>query len=233
MAEESGLIDEHGQDAIQDIMAGAAKEQPQKSPPSLDERDAGDDPGLIPPRGWLLGNQFCRRFLSSIVAAGGTGKTALRLLPYISAATGRELTGQHVFRRFRVLLLSFEDDMDELQRRVAAALIHHRVDRSELKGWLFYAAPKGLKLAETRTGGRQAGDLEKLLREAIVRRKPDIIGLDPFVKLQEQITVPMPGELRAFVERIAAREDRTVAGVIRHMVAEAARREAEAHGVAA
>src|SRR5262245_43721721 len=41
-------------------------------PPSLGEWDAGDDPGVIPPRQWLLGNQFCRGFISSIVAALGT-----------------------------------------------------------------------------------------------------------------------------------------------------------------
>jgi hypothetical protein len=149
----------------------------------LNEIDAGDDPGPIPPRGWLLANQFCRRFLSSLVATGGTGKTALRLLQYISLAIGRSLTGEHVFRRCRVLLLSFEDDIDELNRRLAAALIHHVIDRAELKGWLFIAAPKGIKLAEMHKGNRQIGRLEKTLRDAIRRRRPDIIGLDPFVKL--------------------------------------------------
>jgi RecA-family ATPase len=150
---------------------------------SLNEWDAGDDPGPIPPRGWLLGNQFCRRFLSSIVATGGTGKTGLRMLQYLALATGRQLTGQHVFRRCRVLMLSFEDDIEELNRRLAAALVHHKIDRAELKNWLFIAAPKGLKLAEMRNGTRQIGRLEKTLRDAIGRREPDIIGLDPFVKL--------------------------------------------------
>src|SRR5262245_26036879 len=59
--------------------------------PGLDEWDAGDDPGPIPPRQWLLGNQFCREFISSIVAAGGAGKSALRLVQYISMALGRSL----------------------------------------------------------------------------------------------------------------------------------------------
>jgi hypothetical protein len=42
-------------------------------------------------------------------------------------------------------------------------------------------------------------------------------------KRREQVTVPMPAELRAFIEREAERQDRTVAGQIRHLVAEAAR----------
>jgi hypothetical protein len=156
-----------------------------KEPPliRLDEVDAGYDPGPIPPRGWLLAFQFCLKFLSSLVATGGTGKTALRMLQYLALATGRALTGEHVFRRCRVLLLSFEDDKDELNRRLAAALIYHQIDRAELKGWLFIAAPKGIKLAEMNQGKRQIGALEKTLRDAIARRKPDLIGLDPFIKV--------------------------------------------------
>jgi hypothetical protein len=49
-------------------------------------------------------------------------------------------------------------------------------------------------------------------------------------KRDNQISVPLDRELRAFVERQAAREDRSLAGQIRHLVAEAARarREGEA-----
>ena len=75
-----------------------------------------DDP--IPPRGWLLGNVFCRSYLSSIIADGGAGKTALRIAQCLSLATGREFTGEHVFKRGRVLLISLEDDKNELRRRV-------------------------------------------------------------------------------------------------------------------
>lgn len=46
-------------------------------------------------------------------------------------------------------------------------------------------------------------------------------------KRENQISVPVSSELRAFVEREAAREDRTVAGQVRHLIAEAARREGE------
>ena len=150
---------------------------------SLDEWDAGDDPGPIPPRQWLLGNQFCRGFISSIVAAGGAGKTALRLLQYIALATGRALSGQKVFRRCRVLLISLEDDRDELQRRIKAVLDRYGIDRSELKGWLFCASPKLVKLAMLDGRNRRVvGPLEQFVRDAIGRCKPDIIGLDPFVK---------------------------------------------------
>ena len=167
-----------------DWIPGTADATPAEQPEThLEIFDAGDDLDLPPPRGWLLGNQFCRGFLSSLVAPGAVGKTALRLAQLLSLATERGLTGQHLFVRCRVLLLSFEDGRDELRRRVAAACIHHNINRADLKGWLYYATPKGIKLAELTNGGlRQRGRLEQELRDKIVELKPDIVCLDPFVK---------------------------------------------------
>src|SRR6516165_3474645 len=34
--------------------------------PALEVRDAGDDTAKPPPRRWLMGNQFCRGFLSGL-----------------------------------------------------------------------------------------------------------------------------------------------------------------------
>ena len=73
---------------------------------------------LPPAREWLLGNQFCRKFLSGLTAPGATGKSATRLVQYMSLATGRELVGQHVFKQTKVLVVSMEDDRDELRRRI-------------------------------------------------------------------------------------------------------------------
>lgn len=157
--------------------------EPAQRPHSLNEWDAGDFVDMPPPREWLLGNQFCRRFLSGLLAPGATGKTALRTLQYLALATGRPLTGQHVFKRCRVLLLSLEDDDSELQRRLAAARIHHGIEPADLKGWLFCATPKGIKLADMKDGARAAGPLEAMLRQAITTRQIDLLGLDPFVKL--------------------------------------------------
>jgi hypothetical protein len=151
--------------------------------PALGAWDVGDDIGLPPPRQWLLGNQFCRRFLSGIIAPGSTGKSALRLAQCMALATGKPLTGQHVFKRCRVLVVSLEDDADELRRRVAAARLHYGIKPDDLRGWMFCAAPKGLKLAEIKNGTRQAGELEKLLRREIERLRPDLVTLDPFIKL--------------------------------------------------
>ena len=151
----------------------------------LGEWDAGDDIKPPPPRGWLLGNIFARRFVSSLFADGGTGKTALRVAQLLSLATGKSLTGEHVFQRCRVLIVSLEDDADELRRRILAAMLHHKIDRSDLKGWLFLAAPgaAGGKLMTLDKKGRtERGKLADALESCIVARQIDVVSLDPFVK---------------------------------------------------
>src|SRR5262249_5534166 len=151
----------------------------------LGEWDAGDDLELPPPGGWLVGNVFARGFISSLFAEGGTGKTALRYAQLLSLATGNSLTGEHVFQRCRVLIVSLEDDANELRRRILAATLHHRINRCELQGWLFLAAPGAAagKLMQLDAKGRiQRGDLADALESVAVNRRIDIISLDPFVK---------------------------------------------------
>jgi AAA domain len=153
--------------------------------PELGEWDAGDDEAEIPPRGWLLGNVFCRRFVSSLIADGGTGKTALRIAQLLSLATGRNLTGEHVFQRCRVLIVSLEDNAQELRRRIRAACLQHGIDRADLRGWLFLSAPglAGGKIMTLDPHGRPIiGGLAAKLARTITVRKIDIVSLDPFVK---------------------------------------------------
>lgn len=150
----------------------------------LGEWDAGLDADPIRPRGWLLSTVFCRGFVSSLVAGGGVGKSALRMAQLLSSCSGRALTGEHVFTRCRVLLVSLEDDEDELRRRLRAAMLHHNVTPDEVRGWLFLSAPagRGLKLATTENGVHRVGNLKAALVDTIKSRSIDIVSIDPFVK---------------------------------------------------
>jgi AAA domain len=157
----------------------------EERPLPLGEEDIGDITAPEP-RGWLLGNSFCREFATSLLAGGGTGKTARRYPQYLSLALGRSLTGEHVFQRGRVLVISLEDGIKELKRRMLAAMIHHNVKREDVAGWLFYASPGAAagKLMTMDRAGRGAviGDLVKNIEATIIRRKIDLVAIDPFVK---------------------------------------------------
>jgi AAA domain len=148
------------------------------------EWDAGLDDAVIEPRQWLLGNKFCRRYVSTIVADGGTGKTALRIAEAIALATGRPITGEHVFQRSRVLFVSLEDDADEIRRRIKACCLHHKIGSDELRDHLFVAAlANGPKLATMAKGGAiTPGGLGQEIAQIIERRQIDLVILDPFIK---------------------------------------------------
>jgi AAA domain len=139
-------------------------------------------PAKIPPRQWLLGTSFCRKFLSGLVGTGGDGKTAIRYKQYVAAATGRSLTNETVHQRCRVLIVCLEDHIEEVERRIAAIMVHHGIEAEKLDGWLFYCCPRGLKLLLTTSGNRIPGPLLDDLRTAIQQHNIDIVGLDPFVK---------------------------------------------------
>ena len=152
--------------------------------PPLGECDAADI-GEIPPRGWLLGNSFCRKFVSSLLADGGVGKTALRIAQLLALATGRQLTGEHVFQRCRVLIVSLEDDMDELKRRLLAAMMYYGVTADDVRGWLFFCAPGRAagKLATIGDKGQLVtGTFGPAIERVVITRKIDIVSIDPFVK---------------------------------------------------
>jgi AAA domain len=158
---------------------------PDIEPIGLGEVDAGDVTEKPPPREWLLGNIFARTFMSSLLADGGVGKTALRLAQLMSLALGRSLTGEYVFQRCRVLIISLEDDTNELERRILALLLHYGIERAELKGWLFYAAPGGTRgklMTSDKEGNTTLGPLAGTIDATVVARNIDIVSIDPFVK---------------------------------------------------
>lgn len=146
--------------------------------------DAGDiEIAKIPPRGWLLGAAFCRKFISGLIAEGGAGKTAIRYVQYLAAASGKPITKEHVHVRCRVLIVCLEDDLDEVKRRIGAAMLHHGVALEDIKGWLYFCTPRGLKLLQTIPHRSLAiGALYTELQRVIKELRIDIVGLDPFVK---------------------------------------------------
>jgi hypothetical protein len=151
--------------------------------PVLEALDVGDDDQPIPPRQWLLGNAFCRQFVSGGIASGAGGKTTFRIVQGLSVSSGRPLSGEYVFERANVLIVCLEDGMIELRRRLGAAMKHHGVANEEVKGRLFLATPTGMKMAQY--GAKRSvvrGDLDLALRSFIDDKKIDLVIIDPIKK---------------------------------------------------
>jgi hypothetical protein len=189
---DDGLLEEADDDEASEPPPEFDERAPPQSRSAVDEAntpdpklcDAGDLPEeVIPMREWLLGNTFCRQFLSSLLGSGGVGKTAVRIVQALAVATGRPLTGEHVHQRCPVLFLSFEDGILELKRRVRAAMLHHNISGDDVRGWFWYATITQHKLAEI--NGNQKitpGGLMQWLRATIKEIGAGLVLLDPFIK---------------------------------------------------
>lgn len=145
------------------------------------------DQGDIPPRQWLLSTVLCRRFVTVLAASGGSGKTTLILAWALSLAVGRALVGDHVHKRSCVLILTFEDDVDEYRRRLRAARMHHGVGDVG-HGWCHIVplAGIGITLATAgKDGALVETDAAQRIIELIRRLRIDVAIFDPFVKLSD------------------------------------------------
>ncbi len=163
--------------------SSGAKQEESKGPMLLDALDVGDDDQPIEPREWLLGNTFCREFVSGLISPGAGAKTSLRLVQALELTSGRSLIGGHVFVRSNVLFVCLEDGIKEARRRVRAGMIQHEVAREEVKGRLFLTTPMRMKIAQY--GPKNSvveGDLERAIRAFIDEKKIDLVIIDPVKK---------------------------------------------------
>src|SRR5262245_57745077 len=108
-----------GNEAAQRDVDGKEEEPPSGAPFVL-RPFVPFDPAALPPRQFLFGKHYQRRTTGGTVAPGGTGKSSLEMVEGVSMATGRNLLGEDPRERVRVWYHNGEDNMDELNRRLAA-----------------------------------------------------------------------------------------------------------------
>jgi hypothetical protein len=146
------------------------------------------DPTSIPPRPWLLGTTLMCGYATLIGGIGGAGKLSMAL----AIITGRsDITGEHVFQTGKVWFITLEDNRLELERRIAAAMIAHKVRREDVEGRLFINDRSGrrpLVLIKTDVSGNPEITVEGE-RVANHIRDYDILLtiIDPLVKAHKGI----------------------------------------------
>ena len=143
------------------------------------------DPTKIAPRQWLYGTYLLRGFVSVLVAPGGTGKSSLAMAIAAALATGRRLFDQHVFAQVNAAILNLEDPLEELDRRLAAIMLRHQIDETELEGRLFMHSgeDRRIVMAAMDDHGYQVihPDEEALIAE-IRAHNIGVIIVDPFAE---------------------------------------------------
>ncbi|WP_193178049.1 AAA family ATPase [Oricola nitratireducens] len=140
-------------------------------------------PSQIPPRKWLYGFLLIYGAISALVSPGGIGKSVLALVRAIAMATGRTLlAGESPVRQLRVFYFNAEDPMDEMRRRLGAALSHFQLTDADLGGRLFLETGRDLPLSLARMGRngpeRVAGVVHWFV-DMLLTNKIDVLILDP------------------------------------------------------
>lgn len=138
----------------------------------------------IPARPWLLGRWLMRGTITTVIAPGGTGKSALMVAAALSVVSGRDLLGQTIWGfPKRAWLWNLEDDRDELARQIVACCHHHRLADGDYADRLF-VNDAGFSLC-TATKGREGLTIHEPVNAALVAeilaRKIDVLIIDPFV----------------------------------------------------
>ena len=143
------------------------------------------DPATLPPREWLYGRHYQRRTVGGTVAPGGVGKTTLCMVEGIAMATCRNLLGEQPTERLRVWFHNGEDNIDELNRRLAAICQHFDIPMEELRGWWFMTSGNEVPLRVAKGYSNLTIDtrLIKCITEAIGDNQIDATILDPLVTL--------------------------------------------------
>lgn len=142
------------------------------------------DEATIEPRQWLYGKHYLRRFVSVLASAGGVGKTSMQIVEALAMVTGRPLLGEEVHTPCKVWLINLEDPMDEMQRRILAAMRFFSIKPEDVRGKLFVDAGREFSLTfavQTREGVTP----NKKLVEYLIKRIPELeigaVFIDPFV----------------------------------------------------
>lgn len=89
-------------------------------------------PCEIQPRQWAYGQFLLLAATAVLGAVDGGGKGSISVAIMLSMLTGRSLLGERVWRTGPVVVVSYEDDEIEWQRRIAAACIHYEIDPAEV-----------------------------------------------------------------------------------------------------
>jgi RecA-family ATPase len=142
------------------------------------------DPASIPARRWIYGQHYIRSNVSVLASAGGVGKTSMQIVEALAICTGRPLLGEPVHEPCNCWIINLEDPLEELQRRVAAAMMHYNVTADEIRGKLFLDAGRDMNIIfarQDRDGITVDDALVDYLTAKISENDIGLVSIDPWV----------------------------------------------------
>lgn len=142
------------------------------------------DPADIPARRWIYGQHYIRSNVSVLASAGGVGKTSLQIVEALAIASGRPLLSEPVHERCAVWIINLEDPLEEMQRRLVAAMIYYEVTSEEISGRLFLDAGRDLNMIfvkQDRDGISVNDEMLDYMISKVTKNQIGLIMIDPWV----------------------------------------------------
>jgi len=179
------------------------------------------DPALIPARRWIYGNHYIRSNVSVLASAGGVGKTSMQIVEALAIATGKPLLGEQVREQCNVWVVNLEDPLEEMQRRLVAAMLHFNISPEDVEGRLFLDAGRDMQImfaSQGREGIQVHDELVNYMIEKIEQHKIGVVFIDPWVganQINENDNVAMNAAVAA-VRRVCDATDCSV-GLVHHI----------------
>jgi len=159
-------------------------------------------------RPWVVRNFLLRLAVTMIAAAGGTGKTQFLLQCLFMFALGLPFAGFAPVRRCKVIIVSLEEDIEEIKRRLEVICRHYietvlnkKFSEKSLAA-LMLQLDNYLWIHEPGESGRPVGpivvmgerdtprttDFHDQLMADVREHKPDIVAFDPLIKMHRGLS---------------------------------------------
>ena len=150
------------------------------------------DPKDIPRRAFLYAHYYARGFTSATVAAGGIGKSLLKIVESLAMASGLPLLGIKPAERTRVLYWNGDDPFVEVERRIDAVAQHYGLDLKRLfdERWLYVGTQDNQPLCLAGMNGANATLNQNAITDVIDFIREHEIGLACFDPLKSVHRVP-------------------------------------------
>jgi hypothetical protein len=143
----------------------------------------------IPARQWLYGKHLLRKFVSVDVAAGGLGKSSVKIGEALAMTANRSLYGSTIHDGpLRVWLFNLEDPAEEQERRIHATAKWFKITPDEIGERLFVDSGREQRCViahESEHGATIAAPVVAQIKSELKARQIDVLIIDPFVSSHE------------------------------------------------
>ena len=182
-------------------------------------------------RDWIVPGIAVRGYVSGLVGAGGGGKSTLGLHLALAVAAGKDILGFEGIKQGRVLFVSNEEDRDEFQLRLMAAMARHKITPDDLGGRLIIKTGYGKTFTianssfdfQRRVTSIQESDEWQKMDGLIFREDIDVLFLDPFSSMNKGVNENDNGEMNQVMGILRQTADRRrLSTVVIHHIAKSA-----------